>query len=333
MGLSYLRAFRKLGKEPVCFDMAQEYAKSAAWLTRNRYLNKVIFPYASGLMNKKLLKAAREARPELIFIHKGHWIFPETLKQIKKETAALLFIFNPDDPFNLNPGASSDFIRDSVSIYDAYFIWSKFLSGELKKAGAKITEYLAFGYDAELHYPVNCTADDRRVFGSDVVFVGNWDQERQRWLSVLAGYNLSIWGTDYWKFRCRNKFLRSAWKGQVVIGEQMSRVCLTSKINLNVLRLQNKGSHNMRTFEIPASGGFMLQERSNEVLEFFEEGKEIECFSSVKELKDKINFYLNNDDLRIKVSQAGYQRCLQSGYLYLDRIKQVLKVYDKLRGR
>ena len=59
---------------------------------------------------------------------------------------------------------------------------------------------------------------------------------------------------------------------------------------MNVLRLQNKGSHNMRTFEIPASGGFMLQERSNEVLEFFEEGKEIECFSSVKELKDKINF-------------------------------------------
>ena len=48
----------------------------------------------------------------------------------------------------------------------------------------------------------------------------------------------------------------------------------------------------MRTFEIPASKGFMLHEKSEEVMDFFEEGKEAEYFSSPEEVLDKLKFYL-----------------------------------------
>ena len=88
----------------------------------------------------------------------------------------------------------------------------------------------------------------------------------------------------------------------------------------------------MRTFEIPACGGFMLHERSAEALGFFEEGKEAEFFGSEGELKDKIGFYLKNETLRMNIAKAGYQRCLKSGYLYTDRARQILKIYDELRG-
>jgi spore maturation protein CgeB len=76
----------------------------------------------------------------------------------------------------------------------------------------------------------------------------------------------------------------------------------------------------------------MLHERSDEVLEFFQEGKEIECFATVKELKEKIDFYLKNEELRIRIAEAGYRRCVQSGYLYADRAKRLLEVYHQLRG-
>jgi len=289
IGFSYLRAFKKLGYEPICFDMVEEYAKSSLF-TKNRFTNRIAFPFAAKKMNKKLLKIAKGCKPDLVFVHKGQFIYPETLKEIKANTQAPIFIFNPDDPFNPNRGASNNLIRNSIPLYDCYFIWSKMLIPKLKNAGAKQVEYLPFARDPELHYPVPLSKDDINAYSSDVTFIGNWDKERERWLSALGGYNLAIWGADYWNKRCRNKFLRSRWKGRVLIGEEMAKATLASKINLNILRLQNKGSHNMRTFEIPACGGFMLHERSDEVLEFFEEGKEVECYGLVEELKIRLSF-------------------------------------------
>jgi spore maturation protein CgeB len=324
IGLSYFRAFQQLGQEIACFDMTAEYERSSP-LTRNRYTNRMIMPFASRNMSKKLLATAKEYKPDLIFVHKGSLIDPKTVRKLKDNTSAALYIFNPDDPFNPNHGASNEFIRNSISIYDIYFIWSKTLISNLKQAGARQVEYLPFAGDPTLHYPAALTKDNIQSYGSDTAFIGNWDEERERWLSELEEYNLTIWGTDYWGKKCRNKFLRSSWKGRTVIGDQMSKVVQSSKINLNILRLQNKGAHNMRTFEIPACGGFMLHERSEELLELFEEGKEIDCFSTAEELKNKIIFYLKNDNLRMKIAEAGYQRLLKSGYCYMDRAKQILE--------
>lgn len=328
----YLREFKNLGHEIVCFDMTAEYEKTS-WFTKNRYINRVVFPYVARIMNKKLLEMVKNYNPELIFILKGQWLFPETLKKIKDNTQALFFILNPDDPFNLNRGASSKFIRNSIPIYDVYFIWSKVLMSRLKNAGARQVEYLPFAYDSKLHYPFTLTDEDKRNYDYDVVFIGNWDEEREMWLSELKGHNLAIWGSDYWVKRCKCRFLKSCWKGKIVIGEEMSRIIQCAKINLNILRLQNKKSHNMRTFEIPACSGFMLHERSVEANEFFKEGKEAEYFDSAIELKDKIRFYLSNDNFRKEIARAGYEKCMKSGYLYADRAKQVLGVYEKLRNK
>ena len=65
---------------------------------------------------------------------------------------------------------------------------------------------------------------------------------------------------------------------------------------------------------------------------FFEERKEADYFDSAEELKDKIRFYLNKNDLRMKIARAGHERCAAGGYLYSDRAKQILKIYEKLRG-
>ena len=114
LGVSYLRAFKKLGCETFCFDMEEEYEKASRF-TKNRYTNRIVSSYASRVMNKKLLKMVKNCKPDLVFVHKGPFIYPETLKEIKVTTQALLFIFNPDDPFNLKRGASSKFIRNSIN--------------------------------------------------------------------------------------------------------------------------------------------------------------------------------------------------------------------------
>lgn len=322
--LSYFRAFQSLGYDPSCFDLSKEYVKVSRF-TQNRYAQYIIHPYAVRKINIKLLKFIAAYEPDLIFVVKGHTICPDSIRAMKKTTRALLFIFNPDDPFNPNRGSSSKFIRKSIPEYDCYFIWSQLLIPRLKKAGARRIEYLPFACDTNLHYPVDLSEGDKVKYGSDVSFIGNWDKERENWLLELKNYKLAVWGADFWETKCKDKFIRSCWKGRIVIGEEMSKIVQSSKINLNILRLQNKGAHNMRTFEIPACGGFMLHERSEELLEFFEEGKEIDCFSTAEELKDKIIFYLKNDNLRMKIAEAGYQRLLKSGYCYTNRAKQLLE--------
>jgi spore maturation protein CgeB len=99
---------------------------------------------------------------------------------------------------------------------------------------------------------------------------------------------------------------------------------------LNFLREQNKGAHNMRTFEIPATGAFQLATRSEEHLAWFAEGREIACFETSHELMSQVAYYLEHDTERDQIAQAGH-RCLEEGHhTYADRMKQVLDEVARL---
>ena len=111
----------------------------------------------------------------------------------------------------------------------------------------------------------------------------------------------------------------------------MSQVFGASRINLAFLRKANRDQHTTRTFEIPACGGFELSERTDEVLSFFEEGKEIECFDSVEELKDKAAYYLEHETQRQRIAAAGLARVQRSPYSYTDHIQTILKHYSEMK--
>jgi spore maturation protein CgeB len=82
----------------------------------------------------------------------------------------------------------------------------------------------------------------------------------------------------------------------------------------------------MRTFEVPACGGFMLAERTQEHLEIFKEDEEIVCFSTVEELVDKVRYYSNNDRARQTIAKAGYERVLNDHHTYRDRLIEIFSL-------
>lgn len=81
----------------------------------------------------------------------------------------------------------------------------------------------------------------------------------------------------------------------------------------------------MRTFEIPACGGFLLAERTPTHLELFEEGKEAEFFSTVEECADKSRFYTRNEPARSKIARQGYRRCIASDYSLGGQLSHALQ--------
>jgi spore maturation protein CgeB len=100
-----------------------------------------------------------------------------------------------------------------------------------------------------------------------------------------------------------------------VNGDLYALAIACTKINIGLLSEIRPGASSgdlttSRTFEIPACGGFMLHERTAEVLEFFSEDVEIACFGSVDELIDKVRHYLGRDDLRERMRSAAHERCV-----------------------
>lgn len=316
--LSYERAFQALGCEVGRFDLKQ--------------VSRLLEPFWKRVVNQRIFKVLNQFKPDLILVVKGYYLWPRTIQRIQELKKYLVFCFNGDSPFNLIfSGASNKNILNAIPHYDCYLIWTGAIIGRLYKSGARKAERIPFGFDSRLHHPLNLSAAERDNYGNDIAFVGNWDKEREVWLREIGHFDLGIWGEGYWKRRCKDKTLRSRWRKKAMYGEGASLVLNSSKISLNILRNQNKGNHNMRTFEAPACGAFVLAERSPEALEFFQEDKEAVYFSSPEELREKSRYYLQHEEERKRIAQAGYQRCIRSGYSYLDRAKKILEVYNQMR--
>jgi len=325
---SFARAFQKLGCQAEVFDDEEIYRQQLKTI-KNKYSNRLFWRLFSHLVQKAFISRARKENPELILVIKGWYFSDPMLREIKRQLPqAKLFCFNPDNPFNTwHFSASNNWIRQSIPLYDVYFIWGRFLMEKLKQAGARRVEYLPFGYDPQLHFPAQVSQKEKNIYSSDIVFVGNWDEEREYWLKELVDFDLGLWGEPYWKNRCRDRQLRARYKGSVPHGEGVAKILGASGICINILRRQNKASHNMRTFEAPACKAFVLSERSQEAKDFFEEDREAAYFSSIDELKEKCTYYLKHPEEREAIALAGYQRCLRSNCTYFDRARQILDVY------
>jgi len=115
-------------------------------------------------------------------------------------------------------------------------------------------------------------------------------------------------------------------EGRAVWGEDYTAALSAFDINLCFLRKENRDLQTTRSLEIPACGGFMLAERTEEHLQLFREDVEAVYFSSREELIDKSVYYSRKPAERMKIASAGLHRCRSSGYSYTDRLSIILNV-------
>lgn len=285
-------------------------------INRLPLINKMHFE----LENKRLIREVNKLKPDCIFVMKGTDLYPETLKYIRAEHPKIkLACFNPDDPFNLNNASSKTSILACMDYYDHYFIWSKALKSKIEERGIK-AHYLPFATDKELIYPVEPTGTSY-----DLAFIGNGDKERNEWIAAIAkemksrevAFGFHVFGANIQPV-----------DGITVEGQRNGRAYLeamvSSKVNINILRLQNKNATNMRTFEIPASGAFMMHESSDEAKAIFIEDQEAVYFSSIEELIEKTTYYLEHEEERLAIARKGYLKAISYEQSYNQRILNII---------
>lgn len=329
---SFVKAFRRLGYETILIDDEREYWNNFPFTTSKlfrRISHRLFWKILSKKINDLLLIKVKEIKPDLILIIKGWFYSPKIIKKIKEvEPNSKLICFYWDNPFNTwHHSTSNNWVRESIPFYDFYFIPKRFLLKKLEEQGAKKVFYLPCGCDPEVHYPIEVKdLREKEYYGSDIAFIGTWDKEREWWLSHLVDYNLKIWGNDWNR---ANRKLQSKWMKKPAYGEEFAKICSASKIILNIIRKQDKTSHNMKTFEIPACKGFILSNYEEEAVEFFPENTVAVYYKNVDDLKTKINFYLINGSERSIMVDNAYKTLINGRHSYEDRIKNMLKLIER----
>jgi hypothetical protein len=272
-------------------------------------------------LNREVLRQAEASRPEVVWIDKGIWIYPQTLKTLQSRYKAILVHYTPDPIFCIN--GSRHLIR-SFPHYDVFVTTKAYEVDRCRKFGARNILFQYPTFDRRVHKPETPTVEDATRFGTDVVFVGSYAPGREKYLAPLAaaGFRLAIWGS-FWD-RCNDRQLQPHIRRRPVSGRDYALALSCAKIGLGLLSPLWPDRSTTRSLEIPASGCFLLAERTDEHQKLFTEGKEAEYFSTREELIEKARYYLTHDEDRKRIAAAGRQRCLSSGYSSDDRVREIV---------
>ena len=307
---SYARGFAECGADVRTLCLAQIY-RDVAPAVRPRVLRRLAEPVLVHAFNERVARDTSAIAADLIFVIKGHRLTAATVDAIRTSTGAPVVNFYPDDPFSHERSNRLVHGPNVLAAYDACFTFARHLTPRYERAGARAVHYLPFARDPELHSPVA----DASPPAFDVVFIGNLDEDRVRFLDALAGdYRVAVFGERTAAVVSRSRPLARATFGPAAYGVNLARALATGAISINVMRRQNLGSHNMRSFESPACGAFTLSQRTPELTDLFAEGEEIVCFETVEELREAVARWRNNERGRATIARAGFERVRNDTY-------------------
>jgi hypothetical protein len=318
---SVARGFASLGLEVTLVPYADWTPQVRLPFRGAGVLTRGVVEAVSPALAVRALAVLRQARPELVIVMKCDDLPPWFEAAVRRLTRATLVAFHPDDPWNvgqgLRRGPAHPRAVGHLARADLAFLWSRALVARAESVGVR-ARWLPFACDPALHPPGAGVAEpEAGGLGSELIFVGNWDEERERVLGPLAesGLDLAIWGTDYWRDRCRNKALQAAWRGRPLLAAEQGVALRASGLSVNILRRQNKGSTNMRTFEVPCMGGFALHEASDEAAHYFPAGVAAAYFEGPADLVVQARAWLEAPrEVRAAIAAEGQRRALAWTY-------------------
>ena len=115
--------------------------------------------------------------------------------------------------------------------------------------------------------------------------------------------------------------------GPVDYYSEMPYVFAASDINLNISVKGIQSGVPQRAFDILASGGFLLSNYQQELVELFSYGEEMVVYESLEDAVEKCNFYLSNQELRGKIARKGRERVLTEHNM-VDKIRYMMDVAE-----
>jgi hypothetical protein len=246
---------------------------------------------ASKIGNQKrdelIIQTCITEKPDVVIFSKCNEVHPRVVDECNKVTKTVLWYM---DPINSN---FSESLIEKIKKCDYTFcaLWESY--EKAKTIGGDNVHFLHEGFDHIQNYPVDVE------YKYDTSFIGMLRNKRVEYQKALGFPVIS------------NAY-----------GEQHSVAVGETKINLNF----TEGGTSDRTYKVLASKGFLLTEPWINMEKDFTIGKDLDIFTSVEELKEKIAFYLENEDKRLEISENGFETV--KNFSRIDWARKLIKIIE-----
>jgi spore maturation protein CgeB len=313
LGVSCANAFRSFGYEVYCFNSQMESKWDQALLKpvnkfartvgyKNREIGRTLSIAKINFKKQMMVKAALAFRPKWLFVIRAHEFVDEALVHELKQKCGVekIFAWRVDGPLD-----SPDLLQDA-KIYDHYFCSHRHGYDPQKD---KIIYLPVYGMDFSMYR--NSYPNSPRRYSHEIVLIAGYNQRRQKFVDQLLDLPIEIYG----KWLRHNRFnfaLRRHIRAKGAWGGALLDIYNASKIVLNISGWDPARftGLNLRVFDVPATGAFLLTDYSPELEEFYKVGEEIVCFSEVEELREKSLYFLQHEGQREAIARRGYERAL-----------------------
>ncbi|KYC36866.1 hypothetical protein WA1_45230 [Scytonema hofmannii PCC 7110] len=323
VGDALFKAALNSNLKPVFVNMqsafeASKLIKSINWHLRGRY------PSRLQAFSQNIVQRCLAQQTEVLMTTGIAPISHQALSELS-DRGIKKINFLTDDPWN--PVLYSPWFLKALPYYDIVFSPRRDNINDLLQLGCSHVQYLPFGFNEELFYPeTSITLEEKYQYDCDVIFVGGADSDRRPWINALicAGLKVNLYGA-YWE---RYPETKSSLRGYAN-PRTLRLATRTAKVALCLVRKSNRDGHVMRSFEIPAIGGCMLTEDTQEHREIFgDEGKAVVYFRTIPEMVEKAQWLLNHDTERHRLAQNAHLLIAQGRHTYKDRLKTMLSLEE-----
>ncbi|HEY1769795.1 MAG TPA: glycosyltransferase [Chthoniobacterales bacterium] len=264
---------------------------------------------------------------DFVLVFKGMLLEPGTVLAFRNKKIPV-YCFYPDVSFT----AHGNNISACLPLYDGIFTTKRFHrpSDRIKKI-----EHVRHGFDPHVHRVLQVSDKVRNYYERDVSFVGCWSPKKEATIQAIVDQKpsllkLQIWGAGWQR---AGESVRKRWQGRGAFGDELALVYQNSKINLGLLSEAASDTTSgdqvtARTWQVPASGGFLLHEATTELAEYFIPGKEVATFNDTADLTRKVKYFLEHESERQQTAAAGYERCVASNYTYAAAAKTICQYHE-----
>ncbi len=313
-------AIKALGHDLIVFDDRQHIIPGRI-RQRIHWLNRFDLQH----INKKMVSLALRTKPDIAIVTGGHRISAGTVKTLRSKGICTA-LWTIDAILNFQP------ILAVAPLYDHIFCQGTEAIELLNHVGIKGAHWLPVACDPSQHKPVELSAEEEKLYGNDVVFVGSYYPNRSELFENLLDFEFAIWGPGWEKLNVKSR-LRECVKGAQTKPTEWSKIYSASKIVL-AAHYQDPEKRfpvyqaSPRIFEVMACRAFVISDNQRDVFSLFKSGEHLIGFDHPDDLVEKIRYYLEHPEERKEIARRGRQEVLNN-HTYVHRIQKLLSIVSQ----
>jgi spore maturation protein CgeB len=320
----YKRELEALGHQVELHDVQNQFYDYYYKSIFHKLIYRLGFSRILEKINKALISKVSTQYYDFIWVFKGMEIYPETLRLLKSKSKQLVN-FNPDNPFIFSgKGSGNKNVTKSITLFDLHFTYDAWVKNKIESTYNIKTELLPFGFDDEAISGIELNLTEEV---NAVCFLGNPDDYRASIIKSLLDNQIEVhlYGNNWDRFiKHKNAFIH-----EPVYGLDFYKTLRKYRIQLNIMRVHNLNSHNMRSIEIPGSAGVMLAPKTADHTAFFHVGKEIFVYEDSDSLANEAQHILNLDKSVIDKIRIRARSKVIENFTYKVQTKRILHLLNE----